>query len=109
MIPFKSLLNEIEFRMMCLTAIPSPPSLNPFPSPLPVLSILRPLLYAIQLSMITAPIGPVSILAYKSHPSSTLWCATQFRKTFPSPLVSFEANPSALFCAGSAFPNDSQP
>ena len=55
-----------------------------------------PLANATQFLIVTTPIGPVAVLAYKSHPSSELQYDIHPSKTFPSPHVSFAANPSAF-------------
>ena len=57
--------------------------------------------------MVTRPIGPVSVLAYRSQLSSMLLWETADPKTFPVPAVSFVANPSASSPSESALSCDS--
>ena len=98
--PVAPLLNARQFSTTCGVghAPLLPPSLKPFMSPFaePEPSVSLPLPNAIQFFIVTTPIGPVAGFAYRSHPSSLLQYEIHPSNTFPSPHVSFAANPSAF-------------
>src|SRR4029450_667809 len=107
--PCLPLWNAMLRRTMWFTPMSSPPSLKPLRSPLPawppLLSV--PLLYDSESSIVTGPIGPVSVLVNRSQPSSMLLWDTANRKTLPDPIVSFAAKPSASSPSESALSCDS--